>query len=255
MQASYTYSSSIDTNPGQLNPDTASTGSLQAVDPINISTDRGPSQTNIPNNFKMNVVYYLPTVKSDNRFVKGFANGWWLSGVWTNLSGFNFTPALSSNRSRSGSNNSPAGLDRPDWTAGFSGTNITSGTSAGCLGVTPGTALGTHTNWYDPCAFSLQPDGFLGNVGRNSVVGPTFRNLDFSLVKDTGMRWLGEAGKVELRAEVFNVLNRANFALPNRTVFNGAVSDVTEPASGTAGQILSTVGSSRQIQLALKIMF
>jgi hypothetical protein len=100
----------------------------------------------------------------------------------------------------------------------------------------------------------------LGNVGRDSVRGPAFRNLDFSVVKDTGIKPLGENGKLEFRAEIFNILNHANYALPNRTVFNGPTSNpvpgnTSESAPGTAGQILSTVGASRQIQLALKLSF
>jgi hypothetical protein len=266
MQASYTYSKSLDTNPGQLNPDQNGTNSLQTVDPINVRTDRGPSATDIPNNFKLNVVYYIPKVKSENAFAKAVFNGWWVSGIWTNLSGFGFSPVLGQNRSRSGTSNAPAGLDRPSWAPGFADQNITSGTSAGCgipgslLNVPRGTAVGTTTHWYDPCAFVLQPNGFLGNVGRDSVRGPAFRNLDFSVVKDTGIKPLGENGKLEFRAEIFNILNHANYALPNRTAFNGATSNpvpgnTSENPPGTAGQILSTVGTSRQIQLALKLSF
>ena len=260
MQASYTYSKSLDTNPGQLNPDQNGTSSLQTVDPINVRTDRGRSATDIPNNFKFNVVYYIPRVKSGNAFAKAVLDGWWVSGIWTNLSGFGFSPVLGQNRSRSGTSNAPAGLDRPSWAPGYADKNITSGTSAGCGGVPAGTPLGTTTRWYDPCAFVLQPNGFLGNVGRDSVRGPAFRNLDFSVVKDTGIKPLGENGKLEFRAEIFNILNHANYALPNRTVFNGPTSNpvpgnTSESAPGTAGQILSTVGTSRQIQLALKLSF
>jgi hypothetical protein len=97
----------------------------------------------------------------------------------------------------------------------------------------------------------------LGHGGRDSVRGPSFRNLDFSVVKDTGIRPLGENGKLEFRAEIFNILNHA---LPNRTVFNGATpnsvpGNTSETPPGTVGQILSTVGTSRQIQFALKLSF
>jgi hypothetical protein len=99
----------------------------------------------------------------------------------------------------------------------------------------------------------------LGNVGRNRIRGPDFRNLDFSIVKNTAVKWLGEAGKVEFRTEIFNVLNHANYALPGRLVTNGALAsapgNTSENPSSTAGQILSTVGTSRQIQFALKILF
>jgi hypothetical protein len=274
MQASYTYAHSIDNNPGQLNPDQNGTGILNGMDPINMNTDRGSSATDLPNNFKFNAVYYFPRVKSGNAFARTALDGWWVSGIFTSLSGFPFTVNLGQNRSRSGTDNGPSGLDRPSWTPGFADKDITSGMSAGCGlsttsgGVTtlgfPAAKLGTVQHWYDPCAFSLQPVGVLGNVGRNRIRGPDFRDLDFSIVKDTGIKWLGEAGKVQFRAEIFNVLNRANYALPGRLVYTGTLADgpgnTTENPGGTvgggsAGVITSTVGTSRQIQLALKIMF
>ena len=112
------------------------------------------------------------------------------------------------------------------------------------------TILGTVR---DPCAFAIPAAGFLGTAGRNILRTPGFANLDFSLAKDTAFGFLGEGGKLEFRAEFFNILNRVNFAVPNRTVF-AASADVQAPLA-TAGQITSTVGTSRQIQLALKILF
>ena len=112
------------------------------------------------------------------------------------------------------------------------------------------TILGTVR---DPCAFAIPAAGFLGTSGRNILRTPGFANLDFSLAKDTALGFLGESGKLEFRAEFFNILNRVNFAVPNRTVF-AASADVQAPLA-TAGQITSTVGTSRQIQLALKILF
>ena len=73
---------------------------------------------------------------------------------------------------------------------------------------------------------------------------------------------LGEAGSIQFRAEVFNITNSPNFAMPNGTAFAGTVSPATYgPYSlaplGTAGQVTGTaVGdTSRQIQLALKLVF
>jgi len=64
---------------------------------------------------------------------------------------------------------------------------------------------------------------------------------------------LGEAGRLEFRAEFFNLLNRANFGLPNGTIFAANVSNET-PLSN-AGQILYTNTPSRQIQFGVKILF
>jgi hypothetical protein len=113
--------------------------------------------------------------------------------------------------------------------------------------------LGGPDRYYDPGAFTVPALGFLGNLGRNTLRGPGFANLDFSLVKDTSLRFLGESGKLEFRAEFFNILNRVNFGMPNRTVL-AARADVENPLAN-AGRITNTSGSSRQIQIALKILF
>src|SRR4029077_4205532 len=115
--------------------------------------------------------------------------------------------------------------------------------------IAPGTPLGGPSLYFDPCAFVLEPVGFEGNVGRNSVIGPGLLDLDFSLVKDTSVKWLGEAGKVEFRAEFFNILNHPNFAQPSRTVFSGSSTTAcpitgcpvgTENALANTGLITST---------------
>jgi hypothetical protein len=136
-----------------------------------------------------------------------------------------------------------------------------------------GTPLGGPNLYFDPCAFVLEPVGYEGNVGRNSLIGPGLLDLDYSLVKDTSVKWLGEAGKVEFRAEFFNIMNHPNFSQPTRTVFSGTSTTpclITGCAAGTenpaasTGTILSTAtgttatqssGNSRQIQFGLKIVF
>ena len=103
--------------------------------------------------------------------------------------------------------------------------------------------------------------GQLGNEGRNVLRGPSLDNLDFSIVKDTKVGFLGEAGSVQFRAEFFNILNRTNFSVPSSQglqVFNGSVTDTTpfsEAPNASSGLITSTVTNSRQIQFALKILF
>ena len=57
----------------------------------------------------------------------------------------------------------------------------------------------------------------------------------------------------QIRLEVFNVLNRANFATPTRPVFAGATQN--EAPLATAGKVTRTVNSSRQVQLGAKILF
>ena len=83
---------------------------------------------------------------------------------------------------------------------------------------------------------------------------------DFSLVKDTAIPPLGEQGFVEFRAEIFNILNHANFALPATfgRVLTGTLTDpagVSEAPIPNVGKITATSTTARQIQFALKVIF
>jgi hypothetical protein len=110
------------------------------------------------------------------------------------------------------------------------------------------------TGYLNASAFAQPADGTFGNLGRNSVFGPGYANLDFSLTKTTRIQ---EHLSLEIRAEIFNVLNHPNFALPNGSV---------NPGVGPAGQISQTPdvaqgnpglggGGPRVIQLAAKMSF
>jgi hypothetical protein len=88
----------------------------------------------------------------------------------------------------------------------------------------------------------------LGTGGRNEIYGPGEVNLDFSLIKQTKIT---DRLNLEFRAEVFNILNHADFNPPidNSTLFsNGS-------AAGNAGVLDSTSVDPRQIQFALKVSF
>jgi hypothetical protein len=80
-----------------------------------------------------------------------------------------------------------------------------------------------------------------GNAGRGTLRGPAFYDTDFSVFKDFKLK---ERGQLELRAEIFNLFNTPQFALPNPQV-----------DTSSAGQITSTLHESRQIQLSANISF
>jgi hypothetical protein len=101
--------------------------------------------------------------------------------------------------------------------------------------------------------------GQLGTSGRDIVYGPGSSNWNFSLVKDTKVGFLGEAGSVQFRAEIFNVLNHPNFLFQNFVPFGGSPSDLgpfSEPTNPSSSQITQTLpNNQREIQFALKIIF
>lgn len=98
-----------------------------------------------------------------------------------------------------------------------------------------------NTNqWINPAAFVLNPLGTFGNSGRDALLGPGSVNFDMALSR---LFPLGEARSLEFRFEAFNVINHANFAVPDNTV-----------TDSTFGQILSAA-DPRILQFALKFSF
>ena len=91
-----------------------------------------------------------------------------------------------------------------------------------------------------------------GNAGRNTVVGPGLFEWDASLFKNNYIKRISENFNVQLRAEFFNILNRANFGAPvaNETLFNSAGT----PTAG-GGELNNTSTTSRQLQFAVKMIF
>ena len=144
--------------------------------------------------------------------------------------------------------------------AGRTSGNMTSGVTAGCAGVAAGQKLGTPDLYYDPCAFTLQAAGFEGNAGRGILRGPGFENLDFSLVKDTSINSLGESGKLEFRAEIFNVLNAVNPSIPTATGSKSPASAKSFAISPGTPDVINNApvfgtGGPRKIQLGAKLIF
>ena len=93
----------------------------------------------------------------------------------------------------------------------------------------------------------------LGNAGRNSVIGPRIVNFDMSLVKNTHVSRISEAFNVQFRVEVFNIFNHANFNSP--TGHNVIFDSTGALADSQVGQTNSTATTSRQMQLALKLIW
>ncbi len=89
---------------------------------------------------------------------------------------------------------------------------------------------------------------------RNAYRGPGLATWDFSAFKDTR---LGPKTTLQLRLEVFNLLNRTNFNTPTLiTHVLQAPPNATFPEqSPTAGQVTSTSTTSRQIQLGVKLLW
>jgi hypothetical protein len=140
--------------------------------------------------------------------------------------------------------------------------NIAHYLNGACFSMVPQTA--TNTPYCDIArAASLGFPGFCpnirGNLARNAILGPGLADVDFSLVKNNYITKLSETFNVQFRLELFNALNRANFAQPilNANTGGGAMEAIfdTGQPNPQFGQIVGTQTPNRQIQLALKLVW
>jgi hypothetical protein len=211
---------------GTAGGDTLRDGSF-TMQPDNPKRDWGPSDFNAKHNLVFNFTYPLP-FKYSSRSADIIWGGWSINGIGTFTAGQPLTPRLANNQSRDGDAQL---VDRPDLKPGANNNPV----------------LGGPVRYYDPNAFALPLAGTFGNLGRNTIVGPGFANADMSLEKSFPIR---ESMNAIFRAEFFNIINHANFGLPNTTPLTA-----TGAINGAAGRVTSTVNSSRQIQFGLKINF
>ncbi len=234
LRGVYTYSKALDDG-DSLNATTAGNAPALASNPYNLRADWGPATYNATNIGVINAIYELPFgrgkpfAKDLSRLANRFVGGWSAASIVTLQSGFPITPQLSYNPSNNGDTRNPV---RPFANPNFRGPVVT----------------GNPTQWFNPAAF-LQPpanSGFYGNLGRDTLNGPGLATWDFSALKNTAV---SERLTIQFRAELFNLLNRANFNTPNLIVFTPT------GVSGTAGAITSTSTTSRQVQFALKLLW
>jgi hypothetical protein len=237
-QASYTLAHSVD--------DASVDFSVESVNdpPVSQNTfdrkgSRGPSDFDVRNNFVANVVYELP----GRRHLLG---GWQVSAVASIHSGLPFTPVLAFDNADV---QSLLTAERPDLVG-----NPYTGTCPN------GDRVGTPSCWFNPSAFAVPPAGQFGNAGRNILRGPAFAQFDAALHKDFA---IADRGKITVGVEAYNLFNHPNFGVPSNTqsplALGGNGDAVFKNAAGNfadnAGQILTTVGTGRQIQLAGRFTF
>ena len=234
LRGVYTWSKVLD-NGDSLNQTAAGNAPGLVSNPYNLRADWGPGTYDVRNMGVASVVYMLPfgrgrALANDlHGLANGVVSGWQVNSIVTLQSGFPITPQLSYNPSNDGDTRNPV---RPFVNPDFHGKAI----------------LGKPDQWFDPDAFLAPPpnSGFWGNLGRDTLTGPGLATWDFSALKDNRLH---ERLNVQFRAEIFNLLNRANFNTPNLIAFTPT------GVSGTAGAVTSTSTTSRQVQLALKLMW
>jgi hypothetical protein len=257
-KASYTWAKGIDTGSATAIGDPF-TNSIAS--PFNFWPGRrGLSDYNIAHTFVLNYIWDLPTPKDWGSMASHILGGWELGGIFTAESGQPFTPLIGGD---------PLGLSSADpWAF----PNVT----PSCATVNPGNPgnyvnLSCFTLPTAPIALAAQcvPNSFsgtaasapsgqvycqnlMGNVGRNSVIGPGFYNLDFSLFKNNYIKQISENFNVQIRAEFFNVLNHAAFLAP---INNSTFFDNNGAPLGGAGSVDQLAVPAREIQFGLKVIW
>jgi hypothetical protein len=199
---------------------------------------KGPSDFDIRHNAVINFLWNVPGKKDATGIAGWAANGWQLGSIFSVSSGSPFTPIVDGD---------PLGLN---GSSNFAFPNVVN---------TPDCSSrvnsGNPVHYIKTQCYSMpNPTTVLGNARRNSLYGPGLTNLDMSFFKNN---YLNHSEKVNLqfRGEIFNILNHTNFAAPCATCGNTSLFDQGGAPLATAGQIVSTQTTSRQIQLALKLIF
>jgi len=265
VQASYTYAKNIDDS---------TSGGVTGVGnepftniPDFSKSDRARSGLFQKHTFLLNGVYPLPYSQA-SRWLEMATKGWQISGIVIANSGEPFTVTASGNRpeittsipkgatvvpTNLGSGSTPNGVtanaERPDYVTGRSPSNIYKHPS-------------NHRQpYFDTSAFIVPAYGYYGNVGRNTLIGPNYVNLDANIKRTIPIH---ARYTLELTADFFNFLNHPNFSIPGTTTAtndanpNPIVGNPTPWVNTSAGFLTSTVNnnfSNRQLQFSAKLNF
>jgi hypothetical protein len=226
-QVGYTWSHSLDE---------ISQYRATVADSLNAKVDYGNSDNDTRHLFTTSISYDVPKAPWAHGWSTYLVNGWQVSSLWNFHTGqpWNITlpfQNLIGDPFKSDSN----------FTVNHSFTRniIQSGQPAG-----PG------VQWVNPDAFAAAPTGSFGNLARNKYYGPGFGDVDLSVFKNIPIR---ERLKIQLRAEMFNLLNRVNFASgPGAVNSDGTVRDTIGDFNGAPG---IGPGEAFNMQLAIKVIF
>jgi outer membrane receptor protein involved in Fe transport len=254
LQASYTWSHYIDNQSDPLTGDffdlsftnissgSGTGGQAAFTQQFNPKSDIGNSDYDQPQNLVLFSYWSLPAALQSTKFGVLF-RGWSVAGLAAFRSGLPYTVIDNTSAVLPGSGvliNPRPNLINPNPVL------------ANPVPVSGGEQL------LNPAAFAGVSNA-MGTLGRNSLIGPGIYNIDLSLARSFGLRWLGDAGRLTLRADGFNVLNHANLNNPDPLL--GDTSTFGSAQFGRLGfpsgfPAVSPLNETpREIQLMLKIVF
>jgi hypothetical protein len=223
--ASYTWSHSID-GASVFFGSGANGTTIFPQDNYNLRAERGSSDFDIRQRLSWSFTYELPVLHSVPKLLGA---GWQLGGILTLQTGQPFSVLTGKGLSGTG-----LGNDRPDLVGD------------------PNAGPHTVQKWFNTAAFVDNQPLTFGNAGRNIVIGPGYRDFDFSILKNMKV---AEKFDAQFRAEFFNITNHPSFALPANILAApnfGALYTTPDAAQNNVG--LGS-GGPRLIQFALKLSF
>jgi Carboxypeptidase regulatory-like domain/TonB-dependent Receptor Plug Domain/TonB dependent receptor len=255
LRGSYTWGKSIDEGSSTIVGDEFLT-SMSSLVPFNLRLNRGLSDFNIARTLVIAGIWQVPDPRSLSGPLGWTAKGWELSALLKANTGVPFTATFGTNGDPLGLNSSdpwdyPNRLTGPGCSSLVNPGNPSHYIKTECFAVPTAPSQAFYSKYCDssfayPTCINLR-----GNAGRNILTGPGLANLDFSLVKNNQ---IAERFNLQFRAEVFNLLNRANFQVP--PLVNGTdIFDSSAARNPTAGLLTSTTTSSRQLQFGLKVIW
>ncbi|MDP9159068.1 MAG: TonB-dependent receptor, partial [Acidobacteriota bacterium] len=267
LQGTFTWSKSIDTSSATGAGDSFG-NSISSLPWYDLKLNRGLSDFNVGRTFVMNGTWEIPSPKHLSGVADWAARGWELGIIFTASDGIPFTGTY-------GTGSDPLGsLSSDDWDVpnrlGGSGCktltnpgNATNYIKTNCFAVPVAPNQAFFNANCDPAPPSvggpLAPGdlscfNLRGNAGRNILIGPGLTELDFSVFKNNYIKSISERFNVQFRAEIFNILNHANFA-PPVTPDNSDIFDGTGAPTGVSGLLSRTTTTAREIQFAIKVIF
>jgi hypothetical protein len=259
FQASFTWGKSIDDSSGSIAGDTFSNG-LSSLPWYDLKSTRGLSDFDVRRTLVVSLTWQVPRPKSLTGPAQWLTSGWELGAIFKANDGVPFTATFGTNGDPLGLNSSdpwtfPNRLTTPECKSLVNPGNPNNYIKTQCFAVPTAPNQAFYTANCDP-SFGAYPQCFnlRGNAGRNILIGPGLVNLDLSIFKNIPVKKISDNFTVQFRTEFFNILNRANFAVPiapdNTDIF-----DSNGVPTGVAGLLTSTTTSAREIQFAVKVVW
>ena len=239
FQASYTFAKNLSNNDATVSNSPAGSTNLGGTNPLNRSLDKGRTIYDVRHQFLFNAMYEPPFDRLPGP--KRLTNGWQMQTIWTLRTGQPYFLSASGLNSGYGLVRS----DRPDIL--MSPNLIPRGTDKTEY-FAPEVRADFGKTCGDPTArFFCNAIGRTGTAGRGIFDDAAFKDIAFSLIKNTTIR---ENVSLQFRAEFFNLFNFVNLDLPDGNILSSGFGQYTTTVSRANPPV-----TARQIQFGLKIIF